>query len=250
MPSAKFYFRVFHRVRGAGGLSAPKSDCYVTKNPSMAAFLRNCLASTAVELTEEQAAAAEKDEEFTSAPRPQEPSTEHSDEATEEAQPEWEFTTIPKMRSWLDKSGVVLPGTGTRKAKYESLCADAWAEGLRPDVLYGLPGGREPSPGQSAPDPTIESLAHAIASLQAEGKEVPEEVIVLHEILVEDQEVVVDGPDQVIDFDTETGKLSKSTLPEGEDEALAEGDNQPMVEGEAAKLDVETGELSKSEPKE
>ena len=166
-------FRVYHKVRFAKGVVVDRSPYYETSDAVVIDCLLRCkdqtaqeveLGSNGVPMRDPVSAATPADLGAPESPEPVE---------TGEPQPDWSFKTIPAMRAWLDRCGVELPKTSRGKPKHEKLCADTWAEGLRPHPLYGFPGGIEPSPGQAGPKVTVETLSKAIEEAEAEDRGVP-----------------------------------------------------------------------------
>jgi len=130
-------FKILWGHRFPNGHAVPKSDYYPTENGVLIDLLIRSKGALEVPLRD---APPIPDAPFVEQPEPARTPEVDADVVSEE-EPDWDFRTITDMRIWLDQAGAELPSTTTRKAGHVTACRLAWATGLRPRPLWGLPGG-------------------------------------------------------------------------------------------------------------
>ena len=156
------------------GTKVRRTDYLETSDQNLIDLLGRAKGGTVIPVAVRGADSAPRFEEAAPSPQPKEEPAE-APEIAAEAEPDWEFMTIPRMRTWLDQAGVKLPTKRSGKAKHEKLCRDAWKAGTRPNPLWGLTGGPQPSAGIGCPPETLERLSEAVAECERLGLGVPVE---------------------------------------------------------------------------
>lgn len=174
-------FRILWGHRFPNGRSVPRSDYYPTDNGVLIELLIRSKGALEIPMRD---SAPIPDAPLDTQPTPSRDAEVDAD-VLGEAQPDWDYRTITDMRIWLDQSGAPLPSSSTRKQGHVEACKAAWANGLRPRPLWGLPGG--PACGAGLPGPNandLEIVKDAIATAEAAGVEIPDELFAHRELLL------------------------------------------------------------------